>query len=168
LKWNENRMFERFQAFFQKLTADNPKKGFAPDDPRITVAALCMQVMEADGQIKASEKKRLRKLLKEQYALDGKQLDALMATGLEAESSAVDYYRFTADLKRHLNTEQRLELIGILWDIVYADGERSEMEDHVIWRIADLLGVSSRERIQKRQEAAARVTDVQVAQDDAD
>lgn len=72
-------MFERFQAFFQKLTADNQKKGFAPDDPRITVAALCMQVMEADGQIKASEKKRLRKLLKEQYALDGKQLDALMA-----------------------------------------------------------------------------------------
>ncbi|MGO8019903.1 TerB family tellurite resistance protein, partial [Rhizobium leguminosarum] len=76
----------RFQAFFQKLTADNPKKVFSPDDPRITVSALCMQVMEADGQIKASEKKRLRKLLKEHYALDGKQLDALMAAGLEAES----------------------------------------------------------------------------------
>ena len=30
------------------------------------------------------------------------------------------------------------------------------MEDHVIWRIADLLGVSGRERILKRQEAAAR------------
>ena len=104
----------------------------------------------------------------EQYALDGKQLDALMAAGLEAESTAVDYFRFTSDLKRHLDTEQRLELIGILWDIVYADGERSEMEDHVIWRIADLLGVSSRERIQKRQEAAARVTDAQVVQDDAD
>jgi uncharacterized tellurite resistance protein B-like protein len=161
-------MFERFQAFFQHLTADRPKTGFAPDDPRIAVAALCMQVMEADGQIKDSEKKRLRKLLKEQYALDGKQLDALMAAGLEAESTAVDYFRFTSDLKRHLNTEQRLELIGILWDIVYADGERSEMEDHVIWRIADLLGVSSRERIQKRQEAAARVTDAQVVQDDTD
>ncbi len=66
-EWNENRMFERFQAFFQNLTADNPKKGFAPDDPRIAVAALCMQVMEADGKMKDSEKKRLRKLLKEQY-----------------------------------------------------------------------------------------------------
>ncbi|MGO8105691.1 hypothetical protein AB9F46_35905, partial [Rhizobium leguminosarum] len=42
-------MFERFHAFFQKLTVDNPKKGFAPYDPRITVAALCMQVMEAPG-----------------------------------------------------------------------------------------------------------------------
>jgi len=161
-------MFERFQAFFHNLTADDGRKGFSPDDPRIAVAALCMQVMEADGQIKDSEKKRLRKLLKEQYALDGKQLDALMAAGLEAESTAVDYFRFTSDLKRHLNTEQRLELIGILWDIVYADGERSEMEDDAIWRIAELLGVSARERIQQRQAAAKRVTGIDVVQDDAD
>ncbi|MBW9114393.1 TerB family tellurite resistance protein [Rhizobium cauense] len=161
-------MFERFQEFFQNLTSDNAKKGFAPDDPRIAVAALCMQVMEADGQVKDSETKRLRKLLKDQYGLDGKQLDALIAAGQEAESDAVDYYRFTSDLKRHLNTEQRLELIGILWDIVYADGERSEMEDDAIWRIAELLGVSARERIQKRQEAARRVTDAEVVQDDAD
>ncbi len=161
-------MFERFQAFFQNLTSDHPQKAFAPDDPRIAVAALCMQVMEADGQIKDSEKKRLRKLLKDQYGLDRKQLDELIAAGEEAESDAVDYYRFTSDLKRHLDTEQRLELIGILWDIVYADGERSEMEDDAIWRIAELLGVSARERIQKRQEAARRVTDIDVVQDDAD
>ena len=31
------------------------------------------------------------------------------------------------------------------------------MEDHAIWRIADLLGVSGRERIMKRQEVAERV-----------
>jgi uncharacterized tellurite resistance protein B-like protein len=161
-------MFERFQAFFQNLTTDSSKSAFAPDDPRIAVAALCMQVMEADGQIKDSEKKRLRKLLKDQYGLDGKQLDALIAAGQEAESDAVDYYRFTSDLKRHLDTEQRLELIGILWDIVYADGERSEMEDDARWRIAELLGVSARERIQQRQAAAKRVTGVPVVQDDAD
>jgi uncharacterized tellurite resistance protein B-like protein len=161
-------MFERFQAFFQNLTTDSSKSAFAPDDPRIAVAALCMQVMEADGQVKDSEKKRLRKLLKDQYGLDGKQLDALIAAGQEAESDAVDYYRFTSDLKRHLDTEQRLELIGILWDIVYADGERSEMEDDAIWRIAELLGVSARERIQQRQAAAKRVTGIDVVQDDAD
>lgn len=149
-------MFERFQEFFHSLTKDHSKSDFAPDDPRIAVAALCIQVMEADGKIEDSEKKRLRKLLKEQYGLEGRQLDALIAAGQEAESEAVDYYRFTSDLKRHLNGEQRLELLGILWDIVYADGERSEMEDHAIWRIADLMGISDRERIVKRQEAAAR------------
>jgi hypothetical protein len=42
------------------------------------------------------------------------------------------------------------------------------MEDHAIWRIADLLGVSGRERIMKRQEAAARVPGRVVEIDDAD
>ncbi len=45
----------------------------------------------------------------------------------------------------------------MLWEIVYADGKRSEMEDHAIWRIADLLGVSGRDRLLKRQEAAAKI-----------
>jgi uncharacterized tellurite resistance protein B-like protein len=45
----------------------------------------------------------------------------------------------------------------MLWEIAYADGKRSEMEDHVIWRIADLLGVSGRDRIIKRQEVAAKL-----------
>ncbi len=161
-------MFERFQEFFQNLTADRPKSDFAPDDPRVAVAALCIQVMEADGKVEESEKKRLRKLLHDQYGLDGRQLDSLIAAGEEAESEAVDYFRFTSDLKRHLDNEQRLELIGILWDIVYADGERSEMEDHAIWRIADLLGVSGRERIMKRQEAAARIPGRSMENDDAD
>ena len=152
-------MFERFQEFFQNLTTDHPKSGIAPGDPRIAVAALCIQVMEADGKVENSEKKKLRKLLKEKYGLDGRQLDALIAAGQEAESEAVDYFRFTSDLKRHLDNDQRL---------VYADGERSEMEDHAIWRIADLLGVSGRERIMKRQEAAARAPGKVVEIDDAD
>jgi uncharacterized tellurite resistance protein B-like protein len=161
-------MFERLQEFFQNLTADQPRSDFAPDDPRIAVAALCIQVMEADGKVEESEKKKLRKLLRDQYGLDGRKLDALIAAGEEAESEAVDYFRFTSDLKRHLSNEQRLELIGILWDIVYADGERSEMEDHAIWRIADLLGISGRERIMKRQEAAARAPGGKMEGGDAD
>ncbi|MOA56500.1 Tellurite resistance protein TerB [compost metagenome] len=60
-------------------------------------------------------------------------------------------------MKRNLSEEQRIELIGMLWEVVYADGERSEMEDHVIWRIADLLGVSGRDRVLKRREVAARI-----------
>lgn len=161
-------MFERFQDFLQTLTSDRsrPRGEFQPDDPRIAVAALCIQVMEADGKVDAREKKKLRDLLQEQYGLERRQLDALIAAGEEAESEAVDYFHFTAELKRHLDEEQRLELIGILWDIVYADGERSELEDHAIWRIADLLGVSGRQRIMKRQEAAARVPGMNTGAED--
>ena len=35
----------------------------------------------------------------------------------------------------------------MMWELVYADGQVSEFEDNVVWRAADLLGVSSRDRI---------------------
>lgn len=149
-------MLDRLQAFFQTLMQERPKAVFAPDDPRIAVAALCLQVMEADGVVRDAERQKLREILKEQYALDEMALDALISAGQDAESEAVDYYRFTTELKRQLDEEQRQQLVGLLWDIVYADGTRSEMEDHAIWRVSDLLGVSGRERIVQRQEAAQR------------
>ncbi|CAN7326749.1 TerB family tellurite resistance protein [Rhizobium sp. LjRoot30] len=149
-------MLERLQTFFQSLTTSRTTSEFAPGDPLIAVAALCTQVMEADGTVSETETKKLRVLLREHYDLDGSKLDALIEAGREAGNEAVDYYRFTTDLKRHLDENQRIELVGILWDIVYADGVRSEMEDHVIWRIADLLGVSGNDRITQRRQAAAR------------
>ncbi len=151
-------MFDRIQAFLQTLTSRSDTREFAPDDPRVAFVALCFQVMEADGHVSESEQKRFRDLLRERYDLTEDRLKALIAVGRDAGSQAVDYYRFTSDLRRHLvNEENRVELLGSLWDLVYADGKRNEIEDHVIWRIADLLGVSSRERVLQRQQAAARI-----------
>lgn len=145
-------MLERIQSFFQSLTNGDTSRDFPPDDLRVAIAALCFQVMEADGTVSKVERQRLRELLQEHYDLSSGKLDALMDAGQEAGKEAVDYYRFTTDIRRHLNEQERIELIGILWDIVYADGERNEMEDNVIWRIAELLGVSVRDRVLQRQQ----------------
>ncbi|WP_104665522.1 TerB family tellurite resistance protein [Ensifer adhaerens] len=155
-------MFERLRTFLDGLTG--PAKRIEHGDPRVAVIALCFQVMEADGRILASERRKMRKVIKEHYRLDDASLAALIEAGETAESEAIDFYQFTAELKRHLDEEQRIELVGMLWDVVYADGERSEMEDHVIWRIADLLGVSGRDRVLQRQEAAARSDRVEEAE----
>lgn len=149
-------MFERLQQFLASLAGGDARPAFAADDPRVAVMALCIQVMEADGKVLDVEKTTLRSRFKRLYDLEEAELDALVAAGADAESEAIDFFRFTSELKRQLSEEQRIALIGLLWEIVYADGERSEMEDHAIWRIADLLGVSGRERIMKRQEAAGR------------
>lgn len=152
-------MLDRIQAFLHTLTSHDDKE-FAPDDPRVAFVALCFQVMEADGAVSKKEQQKFRELIRKRYDLSEDRLKALIAAGHEAGHEAVDYYRFTSDLRRHLvDEDDRVELLGILWDIVYADGQRSEIEDHVIWRIADLLGISSRDRVLQRQQAAARLAE---------
>jgi len=39
----------------------------------------------------------------------------------------------------------------MMWEIVYADGSVNEFEHNIIWRAADLLGVSTRQRVELRQ-----------------
>ena len=43
-----------------------------------------------------------------------------------------------------------------MWEIVFADGELHELEDHTLWRIAELIGVDRRDRILARQKAQAQ------------
>jgi len=47
-------------------------------------------------------------------------------------------------------------VIEMMWEIVYADGRRGELEDNLLWRAADLLGVSPRERIELRRRVGSR------------
>jgi len=56
---------------------------------------------------------------------------------------------------RSVNEAGRLRIVEMMWELVYADGQVSEFEDNVVWRAADLLGVSSRDRIELKHRVAA-------------
>ena len=53
-----------------------------------------------------------------------------------------------------MNEEGRLRIVEMMWEMVYADGQVTEFEDNVVWRAADLLGVSSRDRIDLKHRVA--------------
>ena len=80
----------------------------------------------------------------------------LAAECLEAGLSeeAVDLYGFTSVLKRTTDEEERLAIVEMMWEIVYADGHVHEFEDNTIWRVAELLGVSTRDRMTLRHKVA--------------
>lgn len=146
-------MFERIVAFLNNLPTA-PKAGASSgDDPRVAAAALMYHIMDADGVRQDVEWERMKELLTETYGITGAALDSLVAAGAQADQEAIDLYAFTSVLKRHLDAEGRIELIRLMWEIVFADGELHELEDHTLWRIAELVGVDNRDRILARREA---------------
>jgi uncharacterized tellurite resistance protein B-like protein len=119
-------------------------------DYRLAAAALLIHVIAIDGQEKPAEHDRLRAILKTQFDLDDAQTDTLIESATAADREAIDLYRFTSLLNRSLDEAGRLRIVEMMWEIVYADGKVNEFEDNVIWRAADLLGISSRDRIEMR------------------
>ena len=56
---------------------------------------------------------------------------------------------------RSLDEDGRRRVIGMMWEMAYSDHKVSEFEDNVMWRVADLLGISARERIELKERAAS-------------
>lgn len=147
-------MFERLLAFLRQLPGGRvADTGPAHDDPRVAAAALMFHVIDADGDRNEAERQKLRQLLSQAFNVSGAELDGLVAAGARAEAEAVDVYSFTSVLNRHLDQEARIRFISLLWEAVYADGELHELEDHILWRVAELLHIEGRDRVAARQRA---------------
>jgi uncharacterized tellurite resistance protein B-like protein len=150
-------MFESFKHFVSEFVdgGKHPSQ-FADDDYRLAAAALLVHAGAIDGEMSQSERDKLRAVIKQRFNLDDAATDELIEKATAAEQQAVDLYHFTHLLNRALDEEGRARVIEMMWEIVYADGQRDELEDNLLWRAADLLGVSPRERIELRQRIAQR------------
>jgi uncharacterized tellurite resistance protein B-like protein len=148
-------MFEAFLAFIRDLSGDagGSVSGPGPDSPAVAAAALLFHVMDADGVRADAERAILESEIAASYRVEGEKLRDILTAGEQAETEAVDLYGFTSVLKRSLDQDARVAFIGMMWDIVYADGVRDEVEDNIVWRVAELLGVERADRIRTRQEA---------------
>lgn len=159
-------MFERLISFFKELPGFDPskkKQTFSDEDPRLAAAALMFHVIEADGEQHEKERKRLSDLLSQAYDLQGDDLQALIKAAEVADQESIDLYRFTSVLKRHLDVPARLSFIEVLWEMVYADGDVGEIEDNIMWRIAELIGVDQEPRIGIKLRVAERARSVRDA-----
>jgi uncharacterized tellurite resistance protein B-like protein len=144
-------MFESFRNFVAEFVdGEKHPSQFADDDYRLSAVALLVHAAAVDGEMSQSERAKLHAVVKQRFALDEAATDELIDKATLAEHEAVDLYHFTSLLNRALDEPGRARVIGMMWEIVYADGRRDELEDNLLWRAADLLGVSSRERIELR------------------
>lgn len=141
-------MFEALTRIFSRADDD-----IASSDPNLAVAALLVHLAGVDGEISEDERHAVKAALRDFAGLDDTQLDRLIAEATRRDAEAVDFYRFTSALKS-LDESQRIEVIRLMWQVVFADDRNHELEDNMVWRIAELIGVSARQRTVLRKEMA--------------
>lgn len=141
-------MFNSIRDWIDRLSrAGEGRDVYAGSDPRLSVAAILVHIVAVDGVVTESEKRRLRECLKSHYALSTEETEALIDEATQRDEQAVDLYAFTSVLKRELDEEGRRDVVALMWEMVFADGSVNEFEDNVVWRVAELIGVSTRDRM---------------------
>jgi uncharacterized tellurite resistance protein B-like protein len=152
-------MLDGLRQFIADIVSPNADQDRAFDDTgyRLAATALLVHVVSLDGEPTEIEKRKLHSLIESRFGLDPGTADRLISSATRVEGEAVDLYHFTSVIMRSVNEEGRLRIVEMMWELVYADGQVSEFEDNVVWRAADLLGISSRDRIELKHRVAGRL-----------
>jgi uncharacterized tellurite resistance protein B-like protein len=149
-------MLDRLRQFIADLATPTPtdQRMFDDGDYRLAAAALLIHVVSLDGRPSPAELAKLKSLLALRFELDSASADRLLAEAALAEGGAIDLYRFTSVIMRRVNEQGRLRIIEMMWEMVYADDRVTEFEENAVWRAADLLGISGRDRVNLRRSVA--------------
>jgi uncharacterized tellurite resistance protein B-like protein len=142
-------------GWLKSLVGDARLQKFDDTDCRLATAALLTRVATVNSEMSEARRKKLHAVLKLCFGLDNLTTAQLIHDAASADRSAVDLYHFTRQLNDVLDDEGRQRVVKMMWQIIYVDDRVNEFESNIIWRTADLLGVSSRQRIELRQRVAA-------------
>ncbi len=139
-------MFETISRLFREK--ETPELS---NEPKLAVAALLIHLAAVDGSTSDAERDAVRHTLMDYYALNEAEVGKLVDEATRRERDAVDFYRFTSAITQ-LPEDERIEIIRMMWQVVFADDKNHELEDNMVWRIAELIGVSARQRTMLRKQ----------------
>jgi uncharacterized tellurite resistance protein B-like protein len=126
------------------LSGEEPV-GSDDSDIRQAVAALLIHASRIDDTVDPAEIAARDRLLKEKFDISDAEMATLVMEAEGAVADAADLYSFTRAIKEHYDREHRGRIVEMLWEIVLADGTIDPHEANLVWRVAGLLGFTTRE-----------------------
>jgi uncharacterized tellurite resistance protein B-like protein len=128
-----------------------------PDEHALPRAAavLLLEMAAADAGIDERERRVIERAVTQRFGLGEDELRELLAEAGRRQRDTHSLHEFTHQLRTSLDPGTRGELVEWLWRVAYADDHVDRHEEHLVRRLADLLGVPHREFIRRKHRASA-------------
>jgi uncharacterized tellurite resistance protein B-like protein len=152
-------MLDEIKAWLEG--GDKPKAPGNPDEVQLAAAALLVEAAHVDDDFDLRERAVIDRVLERRFKLSAAAARRLVVEAERVSERSTQIFRFTQVINDRFSLEQRVELMEMLWEVVYADGSIDALEDTLLRRLGGLIYVPDRERgaarqrvLQRRQERA--------------
>jgi len=109
---------------------------------RTATAVLMLDVARADHEFDDSEFTRVLDLVESHFGLAPEDAAELVNAADEKAENLISLHDFTQLLHKNLDESEKARIVGMLWQVAYADGSLHKYEDSLVLKISDLLHVS--------------------------
>lgn len=136
------KLLDKVTTAFSAPASDNESAEDRAAALRLSTAVLMVDVARADHVFEESEFERVLQLVETHFELDPQDAAELVNLASDKAEHLTSAYEFTSELHKHLDNDEKTRIVGLLWQIAYADGELDKYEDSLVLKISDLLHVS--------------------------
>jgi len=150
-------MFDRLKQLFDAEDgAALARDGRAVNDLQLAAAVVLVEAARRDDDYNLSERRVIEGLLRERFSLVAEEAERLIEAADAATDYAVELYTYTRRIKDAFDEDERIRMIEMLWEVVYADGKVDHLEANLLRRVAGLLYVTDRESGEARKRVLDR------------
>ena len=136
-------MLKSLKHFFNKISvSDNSNIGTTEHDIRVAVCALFVEIARIDETFTPDEMETVLSILKDRYRLSKKHADALIEEAEKELENSVDLWQFAKLINENYSNQEKMELVEMLWRIVYVDGKMDDYEHYLMSKLKNLLRLS--------------------------
>ena len=137
-------MLDIVSRFFSKATPESSKDAnrIAEHDVRVATCALFVEMARIDETFTEAEMDTIISILKDKYGLSQEHADALIAEADRELAQSIDLWQFARLINDNYSNDEKIEIIEILWQMVYVDGKMDKYEHYLMNKLKNLLRLS--------------------------
>ena len=137
-------MIDMVKRFFSKTRANNSNTAEqnTVHDLCVATCALFVEMARIDGTFSQAELETILSILKEKYGLSREHADALIEEADKELDESVDLWQFSRLINENYSTDEKIEIVETLWQIVYVDGKMDQYEHYLMNKLKNLLRLS--------------------------
>ncbi len=145
-------MLDIFKKFAARGTSRVPASRDVPDETelQIAVCALLLEMAHADDTFDRAEAQRISAVMQKNFGLSAETVREISTAAEQERSGSIDLWRFTNAIKTGFSAERKQDVIEMIWIVVYADGTLDQYEDHLVHKLAKLLGLDHEQLIEAK------------------
>ncbi len=137
--------------FLEKLFS---KSGVSPGEEtdanhklQLATCILLIEVSKSDDDFDTDEQEKIKNLIQKKFNLSADELGNIFHVSNDSHNSMTSLFEWTDIINKECSYEEKLAIIGFMWDIAFTDSKIDKYEDYTIRKVCDLIYVKHKDFI---------------------
>jgi uncharacterized tellurite resistance protein B-like protein len=121
---------------------------------QLATCILLIEVSKSDDDYDKAEQEKIISLIKEKFSLTGDEIEEVFSVSNNHHNKMISLFEWTDIINKECSYDQKLVIIGFMWDIAFIDSKIDKYEDYTIRKVCDLIYVKHKDFINLKNERA--------------